>query len=81
MADMNRNPNNRRYEADTNYTPWVIGALVVIALIIGGVIYANKDNRTAANSGPNTTTSAPANTTGTGPGRPAAPVPSSNPSR
>ena len=55
------NPNNRNRES-SSYMPWIIGAVVVVAALIGIVSYNGSGNNTASND----TTSSPTSTTGAG---------------
>jgi hypothetical protein len=73
--DDNRNRNGMRDE--TSYTGWIIGGVVVLALIIGVFALTNRTNdHTAANNSPATTTgSAPSTTSAASPNAPAANVP------
>ena len=79
MATYQNDPNiNRRndpaYRDETSYTGWIIGAVVLLALIIGGFAYFNRDagERSTATdtTRPAATTTAQA-TTGTGATAPA----------
>jgi hypothetical protein len=42
----NRNPNRDRVN-DTNYTPWIIGGAVVVALMIGYSMMGDRPTNTA----------------------------------
>jgi hypothetical protein len=62
---MNQRPDMRTDVArDGSYTGWIIGAIVVLALIIGAFWYSNMGNNTSASN----TSNAPAATTGAGGG-------------
>jgi len=77
---------NRPVNTNTDYTGWIIGAIVVVAIVIGVFVWGpwgngGGDNQTAATTP--ATTSAPANreTTGVGgaPARAPASAPASTP--
>lgn len=68
MTYQQNDPHNRRpANGETNYTPWIIGALGALALIFGIFFMSGNstDTSTATSTRPATTTTAPA-TTGSG---------------
>ena len=62
--NLTRLPNRRVDQNETSYTPWIIGAVVAIAVILGIFAMTNRsDNTNTAASNPNkpaATTTAPA---------------------
>jgi hypothetical protein len=65
VSDPNYNRRNQPgYRDDTSYTGWIIGAIVTLAIIVGGFMLFGRDagtSNTASNaSRPATTTTAPA---------------------
>jgi len=65
-----RDPNEPTYVARARGAGWsagsVVGAIVVLLLIVGAIGYATNRNSMTSASGPSTTQSAPASTTGQG---------------
>ena len=80
--NLNRPVNRPVVREDTSYTPWIVGAIVALAVIIGIFAMTNRSDKTstAANnpSPPASTTTAPKSTTPpatTGSAAPSTPAP------
>ena len=81
----NRDPNvypnteanrNRRLQANTNYTPWLIGAVILAAVVIGIFAMSNRgSDNTALNNGTPAATTTGSGTTGAAPSDAARPNP------
>jgi hypothetical protein len=82
--DSNRNGNRDRVN-DTNYTPWIIGGVVAVALMIGYSMMSDRPTNTAEiKSDREITTTTPSVTPSTpAPTAPSTPVPTApnNPTR